>query len=293
MTNPSQGLRYRTLRERAAFSWKRWSMYALIAVLFAIACGFLANWQISRSREANQAITTINHNYDATPVPLEQVLPRTTSYRDSDEWRQVSLSGEYQSDRQLLVRDRTLGGHPGFEVLVPFRLDSGEIFIVDRGYVPTGNAQDHPDHIPAAPNGHASVVVRIQGGEPQVGNRSAGHGQVATIHLPTISRMIHEPMYSKAYGLMVSENPAPTEAAPHPLPKPEVDEGLHVSYAIQWVIFGVAGIVGLFWGIRHERKAIRGEIDEGDVVDMAAPSIMPRRRKKVSDLEEEEAEIGD
>src|SRR5690606_11043464 len=96
----------------------------------------------------------------------------------------------YLVDDELLVRGRPLGGSPGFEQLVPFQLDDGRLFVVDRGWLPTGNAQDLPDVDPAPPAGPVTVVVRLKAGEPTIAGRSAPAGQVATIHLPTIAGIV-------------------------------------------------------------------------------------------------------
>ena len=38
------------------------------------------------------------------------------------------------------------------------------------------------------------------------------------------------------------------------MPKPVLDEGLHISYAIQWVLFGVMAFFGLGCAIRQEYR---------------------------------------
>jgi hypothetical protein len=58
--------------------------------------------------------------------------------------------------------------------------------------------------------------------------------------------------YTGAYGLLDSEDPAVPRPAAAPRPMP--DEGPHLSYAFQWLVFGIMGFVGLGWAIRQEYR---------------------------------------
>ncbi len=237
---------------RMAFT-RRWLGYLALAIVFAVACVALAKWQVDRTNEARNANLLVAHNFNRIPTPLANVVPTLTSYRASDQWKQVTVSGRYLLSDQVLARNRPLDGNPGFEVLTPLLLDNGTVFVVDRGYVPTGNKQDKPDSIPEPSGGRVTVVARLQASEPTLDGRGAGAGEVATIHLPTVAEVIGKPTYTGAYGLMVSESPA-TPTRPVAQPAPTLDEGLHISYAIQWVLFGIMAFGGLGYAIRTEYR---------------------------------------
>lgn len=238
-------------------SW-RWAGYLAFVLIFAVACVLLAEWQLARRGEAVHASDKVIANYDSVPAPLSSVVPDLRSYPESQEWRQVLLEGSYLSDEQLLVRTRALYGNPGFEVLTPLQLTDGSVFIVDRGWVPIGTTQDTPDVVPAAPAGIVTVIARLKPGEQRVPGRSAPDGQVATIELNDIQTILAKPTYTGVYGLMVSEDPAPAER-PLALPKPVIDEGPHLSYAFQWVVFGILAFVALAWAVRHEYMVINAD----------------------------------
>jgi cytochrome oxidase assembly protein ShyY1 len=107
--------------------------------------------------------------------------------------------------------------------------------------------------VPKPPAGRVEVIARLKAGEPTLPGRSAGAGQVATVHLPTVAKRVGAPTYTAAYGLMVSESPS-AATRPREYPEPQLDEGLHVSYAIQWVLFGVMAFLGLAYAIRQEYR---------------------------------------
>ena len=48
----------------------------------------------------------------------------------------------------------------------PLRTDTGQILIIDRGWLAPGNDQPEPDEVPAPPTGTVTVVARLMPGEP-------------------------------------------------------------------------------------------------------------------------------
>ena len=254
---------------------RRWFGYLALALVFAAVCVVLSQWQVARLHETRSANELVDRNYHSTPVAVMSVLPTLTSYSPKQRWMQVELTGSYLADAQMLVRNRPLNGQPGFEVLNPLLLSDGNVFLVDRGYVPIGNTQDRPDHIPSPPAGTVTVIARLQAGEPTLAGRSDTPGELATIHLPDVATLVGKPTYTGAYGLMVSESPA-ADTRPTAKPQPQLDEGLHISYAIQWVIFGIMAFFGLWYAIRQEyRMRNADDPDEQERVEV-------RERKKLT-----------
>lgn len=241
---------------RFVLSW-RWAGYTALVIVFAIAsCGF-GNWQFDRRAEAQHAIALVEANYDREPQAVSAVLPELSDYDESQKWTPVLLEGEYLHDEEMLVRNRPYRGGPGFEVLTPLLLDDGTVFVVNRGWVPTGSRQDEPDLVAEAPEGRVSVVARLKGGEPTLPGRTAraGTNQIATIHLPEVRERIGLPTYTGAYGAVDTQEPAPAAELVTP-PKPEPDEGPHLSYALQWYVFAILAFIGLGWALRQEYRVV-------------------------------------
>ena len=59
-----------------------------------------------------------------------------------------------------------------------------------------------------------------------------------------------------------------------------MDEGPHLSYAIQWIAFGILAFIGLIWAYRRERRISAMPIEE------QAAARAPRRRSRDSDYED-------
>ncbi len=284
----------------------RWTGYVAVAIVFAIACAFLSNWQFGRNEWRDTQLRLIAANYDAAPVPLSELIGRDGELDPGDQWRPVQLTGEYLAGDTVLARNRAHGGTAAFEVLVPFRADSGEVFLINRGWVPPGEHQADPDDVPAPPSGTVTVIARLMPGEPlRSASQSAPAGQVPTINLPMVATKTGQgDLITGAYGLMVSEDPAPA-SRPTALESPSDDPGPYLSYAIQWILFAVMGFVFIWYMIRTELRHRREDAEEAAaaIADGSAPADVAERlqaserrrrrrgepRRQDRDMQEEDA----
>jgi len=260
---------------------RRWGAYLVLVVVFAVACGLLSWWQWDRRAETLAQGALVTRNYESAPVAVDRLLPGLGSWRADEEWRPVSLSGHYLADEQLLVRNRVFNGNPGFEVLVPFQLDDGRVFVVDRGWLSIGSKQDTPDHVPPPPAGAATVMVRLQQSEPVLPGRTAPHGQIPEINAARVAVLagMTGSTYTGAYGLLASENPQPAER-PAAAQEPVIDEGPHLSYAIQWIVFAALAFFGLVWAYRREKRINALPVEE------RAAARAPQSRSSDADAED-------
>jgi cytochrome oxidase assembly protein ShyY1 len=270
----------------------RWRRSLALAVAFAVGCGLLSWWQFSRRAETAEANALITANAAAAPVPLDRLLPAGTAFRPDLQWRTVEVQGVYLPEDQLLVRNRVdPDGDPGFEVLTPFRTADGTVFVLDRGWVPIGTKQDRPDSVPAAPAGSVTVHARLQADEGPLAGRTAPTGEIPSIDLKAVAKQVGQPTVTSAYGQVSTEAPAAAGAPQRLLPQPAdigTDEGTHLSYGIQWILFALLGFGALGWSIRRDL------LDEGDeVVTAAEERAQVRRAKRAPSDEAVEDELTD
>ena len=255
-------------------TWKTWIRWFAVVSVFAIACGFLSNWQFHRHEEKLTQINRVIHNFATPPVALESLLPKLGSWSPDLEWRAVELKGHYLPNLSLLARNRPNQGSPGFEQLVPFLTDRGQILILSRGWVPTGNQQDYPDSNPLPGTGERTVVARLRPSEPH-DSRTAPEREVPNIEVPRISKLLGlRNVYQNAYGRVYSDST--NEVQLQALEAPATDEGNNFSYALQWILFALMAFGALFYLIRQER-------------DRALGKVRTKVRKRPSDEEIEDA----
>ncbi len=236
-------------------SYKRWLAWLLLASVFAVACGFLSDWQFHRRADRVAQISIVENNYNAPPV-LAQKLFGATLPVSKMLWRPVVLYGRYLNDKVMLVRNRPQNGQPGFEQVIPFDSTIGT-FLVDRGWLPTGNLQDSPDKNPLPSQNAQKITVRLMQSETSL-NRQAPKGQLAEINLANVSLAAQVPINLNWYGQLVTNN---TTKLPLQLSMPSTDEGNHLSYAIQWILFALMAFAFLVWAVRKEIEFAKIQAD--------------------------------
>lgn len=255
-----------------AIRWLRWLAWFVVATLFAAACVFLANWQFDRREQAVAKIERMLQNYDRTPIDYLEIESLSSDSIIDYEWHPVFLEGRYLSEKELLVRNRPIAGTPGFIQLVPFQLTSGEIVLLERGWIAAdSNLAPAKSFTPSTEFKKISGRVKLSELTP---NRESPVGFVTSIKLDELAQLLELPLEQEFYLRLIQEQPAEV-SLPQPLSKPILDEGNHLSYAVQWILFAIMGFFALFWAIRQEQQFRRMEKD---------PSYVPSSlRKKITD----------
>ncbi|MDA9010497.1 SURF1 family protein [Aquiluna sp.] len=243
---------------------RRWGPWLALVVLFSIATSLLSWWQFSRRAERVEKINMVIENYDAAAVGLEDVRwTFTSSGEPENEWKPVSITGRYLVQEAVLVRNRPLSGQSGFVQVVPFLIDSGEILLVERGWLPTGQRITEPQLNPMPADGYHDLTVRLRAAEPDL-QRDKVQGQLASIHPADLEQELagRGTLITEFYGRLAAESPT-YEISPMLMPKPSLNEGNHLSYAFQWIIFGLMAFIAFGWAFRNERriqKELSGEL---------------------------------
>jgi cytochrome oxidase assembly protein ShyY1 len=266
---------------------RQWAGYLALTVIFAIVCCALGTWQLNRRAEALAEVARIDANYDADPVPVAEALPDLTAFDVDQRWQVVALTGEFLAGEEVVVRNRPFEGSSGFEVITPFRLDDGTVFMVDRGWI-AQNSQGRPSDAAPPPSGRVEVTARLKAGEERIAGRSTTGVELATIDLDELAERVDGPAYTGAYGVMVQSG-ADVAEPPLAAARPIRDEGPHLSYALQWYVFALLGFIGLAWAANQERKGL-AEASGARGSTQPAPHE-PKRPKR--DKRDEDADVED
>ena len=256
-----------------ATSWLRWTTWFVVAVLFAAACVVLANWQLDRRDQAVSKIQRMVLNYEKPPIQISDLTGMSLDQVTPYEWSPVELSGKYLTEDELLVRNRPIAGQPGFLQIIAFQVSTGEVVMIERGWI-QADSDLSPASIMTPSSENKLVRARVRLSEPNP-NRDSPPGFATSLHLETLAELFDNPIEQRFYLRLISESPGEA-ISPQPLSQPVLDEGNHLSYAVQWILFALMGFYALFWAIRQEREYRRTEKD---------PTYIPRsmRRKKVTD----------
>lgn len=184
-------------------------------------------WQLRRLKGRRARNAVVAARLALPPLELHGPVPL-----DSVRQRRVTAHGVYDWSAQRTWPGRSFEGTPGVALITPLRLADGSRVLVDRGWVYSPDAfhVDNPYREPdtATVEGIALVPPR-------------GRGDVdPTGFLPFVIQL---------------ERPDPPQPSglPRRWPLPVLDNGPHLSYAIQWFSFALIALVGTAALIRKGR----------------------------------------
>jgi len=200
-----------------------------IAVTAAAACVGLGVWQLHRLRERRARNAEI---VSRRAAPVVELVGRGASV-DALRQRRVRARGVYDYDRERVWGARTWEGVPGVALLTPLRLPDGAAVFVDRGWAPSVDAFHvdaarlrEPDS--AAVLGLAFAAPRDRG---DVDQRLAD--SLPYPLLPFVLQALPDSLADRRLPPGLRRWPAP-----------ELSNGPHLSYAIQWFSFAIIIVVG-------------------------------------------------
>jgi cytochrome oxidase assembly protein ShyY1 len=236
---------------------RRWILFFVIVLLLAYACLLLGQWQWHRLTSTKAGNTIIRTNQKAAPAPVDQVLTPGTDPPSSDQYKVVSAVGTYDVAHTIIVRYQTHESDSGIDVVVPLVTSSGTALLVDRGWYATSNQGfTDPSQVPAPPSGRVTVTGWVRqdagGGSAQVVDDST-----RAISSSQIQPAIGIPVYG---GFVDLQTESPASAAPLvPADPPDLSNGPHFFYALQWWFFGILAMFG-FGYLAWEEATGRAEL---------------------------------
>jgi len=222
------------VKRRGNPKWKRliapgaWTVTAFCAL---IALGI---WQLHRLAWKETILAQIHHAAISPPVPLPA---------NPTPFEKVSISGTWIPGKAVLygdeVHDSPAGPIPGGELIMPFARHSGQIILVDLGWVPRQIPTPLPE--PAGPTQatgylHAPIARGFlsPADDPE-------HGLYYTLNPQNIAAGMH--LANAAPYILIAMGPMPPPGSPAPQPAQDLPTppNNHYEYALTW--FGFAFVL--------------------------------------------------
>ena len=221
----------------------------LLALLLIIGCLWAAQWQFNRGQVRHDRNATITSHTSLPIIGLDEAKKDLAG----SEWRTIKVTGSFDGSRQILLRNHYFEGKYGFEALTAFISTDGQEFWVDRGWVQAGATATERPELPPTPAGEVTILGRLrldtslpQGNFFAVPTGKSGLISEANAQSSNAENEIRAPFY---LDLLEGNLPELTPAVVAELP--ELSDGPHFAYALQWVIFAGLVVYGRFL-IRRE-----------------------------------------
>ncbi len=234
--------------------------YVIFVVAFLAAALFirLGIWQLDRLSVRRSLNSERRERLRSPPLDLTALAPAGPV--DSLRFRRAVGGGVYDFEHEVVVMARSYRGVPGVHLVTPLVMPLGDAVLVERGWV-------------AAPDGKTVQLealreddsVRVEGVLLEVPVDVTGRALERT--WPQYARRPDpttlQPRFSYPLRPFVLRRTTVPESAPSVLravPLPDLSDGPHLWYAIQWFAFAIIAVVGSV-ALYRKSKWERGDGD--------------------------------
>jgi surfeit locus 1 family protein len=236
----------------------RWIVFSALVVLVAVACAVLGFWQLGRFEERRASNAVLESRLGREPVsldemrsalqPVEGIEPDPSDY----EFTPLTARGVLVDEGRVVVRSQVVNGQAGVHAVLPLALEDGSAVLVNVGWFPLG-VDPGPATVLFPPSGRIELtgLLRADQQRPAFGRRETEGPleTVARIDVGRIQEQVGLPLLPFWIQLVGPDDP---ERLPIPVTLPAVDDGPHLSYAVQWFSFGSIALVGYVALMRRE-----------------------------------------
>ena len=220
------------VKERYAF------LKTLVALLLILLCLWAAQWQYHRGVDRHARNILIVEQSQLPAVELGEL----TGNIDSFEWRTISIQGVFDDKNQILLRNRYSEGVYGFEQLTLFVFDQRKIW-VDRGWIKAGSNATIPPQLQQTNDENVRITgrLRLDSSLPQGKFFAVANNAQRDLvsQLDARKGIQTEDFYIDL--ISVSDTAMNPDV---PVELPELSDGPHMAYALQWIFFAALVIYG-------------------------------------------------
>ena len=241
----------------------KWIALTIGVVVLMVGMVNLGFWQLRRLDTRKALNAEVRHRSAAAPAPLDSLLGSGVTFASAEalEWRTVTATGVYDTASEVLVANRSFDGEPGLHVLTPLDLDDGRTLLVNRGWVPIATTVGGAVVVPPPPPADVTVTARVRATQVRgaLGPRDPATGRLHTFARADVARIAEQlsrPVVP-AYVELIAAPGQDTVKPPRPLPLPTLDDGPHLSYAVQWFIFTICAAAGWIAVVRRQLREQR------------------------------------
>ncbi len=232
-------------------------IFGALAVAAAAVFVKLGFWQLSRLSERRARNAIITERAAMPPLDLAATLGQDTT---QIHWRHVRILALADYDNEIVHATRSQNGSPGVHLLTPIQpLDSvwgDTAVILNRGFVYSANARTI-DYAKTREGDTISLEALVLSYPPAQEERvtlPSDPRAVRALNHDSLSRIVHHPL-ANFILLALGDTVMHDIELPARVTPPPVDEGPHMSYALQWFSFAIIGLVGFVAYVLSKRKS--------------------------------------
>lgn len=209
---------------------------AFVALAIALAAVFvrLGFWQLDRLRQRRSRNAEV-------AARLAQPVVRIDQLYDTTAFRRVVVAGTPDYANEIVFTGRSRQGSPGVYILTPMRRATNDTaVVVNRGWVYAPDAATADLSRWRESRGVYTGYVSTLARGAAAPNQHSNERKVRALTWNGIQALLPYPVA----GMYVVSQDSAGDGTPARLPAPTLDDGPHLSYAIQWFSFAAIALVG-------------------------------------------------
>lgn len=239
---------------------RKWMLTTILVFLAIVVMVRLGIWQLDRLEQRRNFNA---HYLQQIEAPTVELTPDNFELDlEGMEYRQIIARGDYDYNHEMAIRNQSWQGQAGVHLLTPLIIsESNHIVFINRGWIPL-DAYQQGDWRDYHEGGNITIagIIRSSQTAPTFGGRSdppLQQGEIRKawnfVDIQSISKQINAPVIP----IYIQQSPDPSRTDPPYQNKlvVEINEGPHLSYAIQWFIFSI--ILALGYPVYLQREALK------------------------------------
>ena len=230
-------------KNRLTWSFFNWKIsvqipFLIFACFALIVCSILANWQWQRAQQADALYQD---------VQLQESRPESALSQSPEAYQKVSIAGKVKG--HYFLDNKTHQGYGGWHVLAEVET-THFLVLVNLGWQPKQNKLVLQEPLPD--------FLEVQGLIRQPGAGFMLQAAELDPNWPTLMQQIEIPLLNKRLKqelfpfVLYAENQI-GKLIPAPI-KIENKYYMHIGYAVQWLLIGLAGLICFIVVSRSEYK---------------------------------------
>ena len=246
--------------------WWKTTLLVIAAIIVMVRLGF---WQLDRLAQRRAFNSRVEAQLTQSALELKAENLKADLY--NIEYREAILVGEYDHDRQVVLRNQDWQGRLGVHLLTPlFIQGSDQAILVDRGWIPfedfkSGKLSQYDENGLGEING----VIRRSQTKPRIGGRAdnipaAGEPPLQAWNWINVDGIAGQLPYEVLpVYLLNSPDPSRNQMPYRTQSELELSEGSHLGYAFQWFTFATILALGYPIYIRREETRLASSANKG------------------------------
>ncbi len=231
---------------------RSWILTTLLVFAGSAVCVRLGVWQLDRLEQRRAFNAQVTSMRAMEPLDLNQSVPDDIAKM---EWRAVTVTGEYDFENQVAMRNQYHETEYGYHLITPLKFSGGAV-LVNRGWIPADGNSTPADWRKYDEAGVVTVTGQIRLGQkkPAFGGVADAEGKLDVWNNLDVERIAEQSPYPILNVFVQQDEISGDDVPPIPFqPEIELTEGSHFGYALQWFSFAAVLFFGYPFYLRKQK----------------------------------------